>query len=53
MSIVHSLSSGTLGFRGVFALALVPLALCRSREASVVGWSLAARVLGAGTGLVA
>jgi MFS family permease len=27
ISIVHSLTSGTLGFRGVFALALVPLAL--------------------------
>jgi MFS family permease len=27
ISIVHSLTSGTLGFRGVFALALVPLGL--------------------------
>ena len=27
IAIVHSLASGTLGFRGVFALALVPLAL--------------------------
>jgi MFS family permease len=31
IAVVHSLAAGTLGFRGVFVLALVPLALLPAR----------------------
>jgi hypothetical protein len=53
MSIVRSLTSGTLGLRGCSRSRWFRWPCYRSCEASVVGWSLAAGLLGAGTGLVA